>query len=171
MNERNKLPERANASGCEFAAEEIAAALKTCARSDASACRSCPIGLKEVDGRCCFDALRLMAAELIEAQTKRIKELEELVEDRTKDVLFYAEREKWIPVTERLPEADDGPVLITEDCTAVLVLVMIEGAKTATTLYCDVDNHDFFDMQGDELIPYRVTHWRPMPKRTEAGHE
>lgn len=138
-----------------FTVEEIAAALKTCARSDASACRSCPMGLEEVDGRCCFDALCLMAAELIEAQAKRIRELEEQL--------------RWVPVTERLPDADDGPTIRDGELVAVSVLAVIEGSEWGTELYFDGD--EFFDMQGDELILYRVTHWRPMAKRTEAGHE
>lgn len=69
---------------------------------------------------------------------------------------------RWIPVAERLPGLDDGAVLLDGDLTAVKVLVAIEGAKRSTELY--FDGEDFFDYTGDELIPYRVTHWRPMPE-------
>ena len=68
----------------------------------------------------------------------------------------------WIRVGDREPDLDDGVVLIDGEMAAVQVLAVIEGAKKSTVLY--FDGEDFFDIQGDELIPYRVTHWRPMPK-------
>lgn len=159
MNEKNKLPERANAPGRKITAEEIAAALKTCARSDASACRSCPMGPKEVDGRCCFDALRLMAAELIEAQGKRIKELEE--------------QARWIPVSERLPDAELAQVPRFPDGTMKLpgyeAIVHIEGAKGCTTLWYLVEEDGTKLWCDDEGVPYRVTHWKPMPDGPEGA--
>lgn len=72
------------------------------------------------------------------------------------------EQVRWIPVGERLPDLDDGAVLLDGELTAVKVLVAIEGAKRSTELY--FDGEEFFDYTGDELIPYRVTHWRPMPE-------
>ena len=69
---------------------------------------------------------------------------------------------RWIPVGERLPDLDDGAVLQDGELTAVKVLVAIEGAKRSTELY--FDGEEFFDYTGDEIIPYRVTHWRPMPE-------
>ena len=153
-----------------FTPEEIAKSLEVCFGT-CCGCGGCiyevepDLSSSEVD---CRTDLVNIAAGTIKAQAKRIGELEELVEDRTKDVLFYAEREKWIPVEERLPATDDGPIIVMEDCTAVLVLVMIEGTITATTLYCDVDDGYFFDIQVDELIPYRVTRWKPMPKGLEV---
>lgn len=69
---------------------------------------------------------------------------------------------RWVPVGERLPDLDDGAVLLDGELTAVKVLVAIEGAKRSTELY--FDGEEFFDYAGDELIPYRVTHWRPMPE-------
>lgn len=69
---------------------------------------------------------------------------------------------RWIPVGERLPDLDDGVVLLDGELTAVKVLVAIEGAKRSTELY--FDGEEFFDYTGDEIILYRVTHWRPMPE-------
>lgn len=140
-----------------YTAEEIAKSLRVCGSAERG-CSEC-IALGEGRYRPCIQVLLEGAADALEAQAELIRKL------------VKQERQRWIPVEERLPETDDGPILITEDYTAVLVLVMIEGAKTATTLYCDVDNHDFFDMQGDELIPYRVTHWMPLPEGPEVGHE
>ena len=68
----------------------------------------------------------------------------------------------WNRVGDRLPDLDDGAVLIDGEMVAVQVLAAIEGAKTSTVLY--FDGEEFFDYTGDEIIPYRVTHWRPMPE-------
>jgi hypothetical protein len=68
----------------------------------------------------------------------------------------------WNRVGDRLPDLDDGAVLIDGEMTAVKVLAAIEGAKQSTELY--FDGEEFFDYTGDEIIPYRVTHWRPMPE-------
>lgn len=149
-----------------FTPQEIAESLRMC--SNPVPCNGCTS--IEHKGNCdCADWLKRTAADLIEAQAKRIAELEELVKDRTKDVLFYVEREKWIPTAERLPSPDDGPYSTYEDVSAVEVLAVIEGAEWATTLY--FDGYDFFDLQGDEAIPYRATHWKPMPKGPEVGHD
>lgn len=75
----------------------------------------------------------------------------------------FREENRWIPTAERLPDLDDGAVLIDGEMAAVEVLAMIQGAERSTCLY--FDGEDFFDIQGDELIPYRVTHWRPMPQK------
>lgn len=142
----------------EFTPEEIAKSLRACWDPSTKGCGSCPVAYEHCSG------LEVVAADLIEAQAKRIGELEARLAK-------LQEENRWIPVTKRLPGMDDGPIIVMEDYTAVLVLVMIEGTIAATTLYCDVDNNDFFDIQGDELIPYRVTHWKPMPKGPEVGHE
>ena len=151
-----------------FTPEEIAKSLEVCFGT-CCGCGGCiyevepDLSSSEVD---CRTDLVNIAAGTIKAQAKRIGELEELVEDRTKDVLFYAEREKWIPTSERLPSPDDGPYSTYEDVSAVSVLAVIEGAEWAAELL--FDGYDFFDIQGDEMIPYRVTRWKPMPKGPEA---
>ena len=68
----------------------------------------------------------------------------------------------WYRVGEKLPDLDDGAVLIDGEMVAVQVLAVIAGAEKSTVLY--FDGEEFFDYTGDEIIPYRVTHWRPMPE-------
>lgn len=76
------------------------------------------------------------------------------------------EERRWIPTSERLPELDSED-FIHETVPVVEVLVMIEGATKSATLFFDGDV--FFDLKEDgEFIPYRVTHWKPMPKGPEA---
>ena len=142
----------------EFTPEEIAKSLRVCA--ERNRCREC---IQYDDALAhCVDALKRKAADMIEAQAKRIGELEA-------ELAKLREENRFIPVEERLPETDDGPSHTDGELFAVEVLAVIEGAEWATTLY--FDGHDFFDIQGDELIPYRVTRWKPMPKGAEVGHE
>ena len=65
---------------------EIIKALRHCA-VNGSTCRECP-AYNQDSG--CLDRLHAQAAELLEAQQRRIAGLEE--------------QQRWIPVTERLPE-------------------------------------------------------------------
>lgn len=103
-----------------------------------------------------------MLSDLVAAQDDCIVKLRE-------ELKWLREELRWTPTSERLPRPDDGPYSTYEDVSAVEVLAVIEGAEWATTLY--FDGYDFFDLQGDETIPYRVTHWKPMPKGPEVGHD
>ena len=86
---------------------------------------------------------------------------EQLAASVITDLLAQLKPPRWIPVTERLPLVGED-ALPMSDIPCVEVLVVIEGCSTATTLYCD--GEDFFDVQGDEIIPYRVMCWLPMPE-------
>lgn len=66
----------------------------------------------------------------------------------------------WIPVTERLPDKELWEYQKKYDQDNMEVLVMIKGAKEATTLYYDNDG-DFNDENGESWL---VTHWQPMPE-------
>lgn len=162
MNEKTKLPECANTPEGEFTAEEVVKSLRICHEPSIKDCDSCACS----EGHC--SDLEVIAADLIEAQGKRIRELEELVEDRTKDVLFYVEREKWIPATERLPELteEEKRRIIGDDYAAPEFIVMIKGAKKSTVLH--FDGEYWYDSEG---VVYTVTHWKTMPEGPEVGHE
>lgn len=72
----------------------------------------------------------------------------------------------WIPVTERLPDKELWEYQKKYDQDNMEVLVMIKGAKEATTLYYDSDG-DFNDENGESWL---VTHWQPMPKPPKEEH-
>lgn len=123
-----------------FSPEEVVKILRVCndrTRPVEDRCAECP----DEFPRCCDHTNGLMAADVIEELLAQVR---------------------WIPVGERLPDLDDGAVLLDGELVAVKVLVAIEGAKRSTELY--FDGEEFFDYTGDEIIPYRVTHWRPMPE-------
>ena len=128
-----------------FTPEEVAASLLKCASP--GPCKGCIASERHNDCDCA-DFLKITAIEMIEELAAEAARL--------------WEENRWTPVGERLPDLDDGSVLVSGELTAAEVLVMIDGAEKSTALY--FDGEDFFDLQGDELIPYRVTHWRPMPK-------
>ena len=123
-----------------FSPEDIAKMLRVCAdhtRDVKERCAECPDEFPS-----CMDRHSdLLAADAIEELLAQVA---------------------WNRVGEKLPDLDDGAVLIDGEMAAVQVLAVIEGAKTSTVLY--FDGEEFFDYTGDEIIPYRVTHWRPMPE-------
>lgn len=146
-------------------AEEIVRSLRVCLKID-GLCRGCVYSGHCGDDILCADQLREDAASMIEAQVKRIVELEGQLILRQNELLKLREANRFIPVEERLPDLDDGTTILDGEMVAVRVLAMILGAKESTCLY--FDGEDFFDYTGDELIPYRVTRWKPMPKGAEV---
>ena len=123
-----------------FSPEDVLKILRACTsfgKTIAERCAVCPAN----DGRCSDFSNEVAAADAIEELLAQVA---------------------WNRVGEKLPDLDDGAVLIVGEMTAVQVLAVIEGTKTSTVLY--FDGEEFFDYTGDEIIPYRVTHWRPMPE-------
>ena len=152
-----------------FTPEEIAKSLRVCIEvggGSASKCHLCALHGRffECD---CFDELNEQAADMIEAQAKRIGELEA-------ELAKLREENRWIPVEERKPDVEYAAAL-AKGLDDVEVIVMIEGAKESTALRYDGAAGVFFAVEagddGGELILYRVTRWKPMPKGPEVGHE
>ena len=90
------------------------------------------------------------------------------VREKCKPLLPKAKEEpRWIPVTERLPDKEFWEYQKKYGQDNMEVLVMIKGAKVATTLYYD-DEGDFSDDNGDTWL---VTHWQPMPNPPKEEKE
>ena len=148
----------------EFTPEEIAKSLRACSSKKID-CRGC---IYEGEPICCAMELKRKAADLIEAQAERIRELEGQLILRQSELLKLREENRWIPVEERMPDVEYAAAL-AKGLDDVEVIAMIEGAKESTALHYDGTVGVFFTVDdGDELIPYRVTHWRPMPKGSEG---
>lgn len=75
--------------------KEIVQALRQCAQSDCSSCGMCPI----FPDRECVEHLVAAAASLIERLTAENAALRE--------------KQRWIPVTERLPQVDGNYIVCT----------------------------------------------------------
>ena len=88
------------------------------------------------------------AADMLDAQQKRIKELE-------------AER-RWIPVTERLPKPFES----------VLALIPSE-APLPTVHESYIADHDEWVciLTAERYKPGEVTHWMPMPEMMKEGNK
>lgn len=154
-----------------FTPEEVAASLLKCASP--VPCEGC-ISIEHRGDCDCADWLKRTAADLIGELAAEVARLRGELILKNNELLKLREENRWIPTSERLPEAPEGASALPEGTDdpleyAVIMsdtyLVMIEGAKKSTTLY--FDGEDFFDYVAGELIPYTVTHWKPMPKGPE----
>lgn len=104
---------------------EIIAGLRNCVVTQFTGCKECPAYCRSAN---CLNRLHTAAADTLEAQQKRIDELEaELKDERhrhdryvdfelaqAKELEQLRAERRWIPVTERLPEHSDGHVLVTD---------------------------------------------------------
>ena len=140
----------------EFTPEEITESLRACVKGNC--CREC---IQYDDALVhCGDALKRKAVDMIEAQAKRIEELEAELEK-------LREENRLIPVEERKPDEEYAAALAQGD-EDVEVIAMIQGGDVATALRYDGDIGVFFAVDDGEFIAYTVTHWKPMPKGPEA---
>lgn len=74
--------------------------------------------------------------------------------------------QKWIPVTERLPDVWQHPGDDDHVGEPIDFIVFIHGALIPTTLW--FNGESFFDESG---YIYNVTHWMPMPEPPKEAAE
>lgn len=77
--------------------------------------------------------------------------------------------QRWIPVTERLPEAERIAWTKKHPDTALKVLAIIQGSDQAAELWYSgifEGKPSFWALSynGESTVSYAVTHWMPMPK-------
>ena len=129
--------------------EEFLTALRCCMHTE---CSKCPLSNGDpMDIECVRELVRT-AADLIEKLTERCARYAE-------EIAVLQEREKWVPVTERLPE------VWRNDETAELVNYMIYSPDFG------VDIGNYHAKAGKWLcvaLPCTVTHWRPLPDGPEV---
>lgn len=137
--------------------DEITRALRICGNS--RKCAECPLR----DAEFCLHIMTTCATDLIEQQAARIAELE-------------AKVPRWIPVTERLPEANEGNL-----SGIAMVLVTVQpyfltdepATPYATSAAYDIEQR-IFDVGGlgaINAVPFEsdkprltITHWMPLPE-------
>lgn len=135
--------------------DEIVTALRCCASIDGSGCGICPS--EELDGKeiCCGDALKLSAADTLEKLLDRCARYAE-------EIAVLQERQRWIPVTERLPEITG------------LVLVIVSGKPRKNVELIDALELGEYADDGwcleswPEWTDANVTHWMPLPETPEV---
>lgn len=79
------------------------------------------------------------------------------------EALREQEQRRWIPVTERLPDKEFWDPDRPDEDEDLEVLVMIKGAKMATTLFYNAEG-EFYSMDEYGYNFYVVTHWMPLPE-------
>lgn len=137
----------------EFTPEEIAKSLRVCFET-CCGCGGCiykvepDLSSLEVD---CRTDLVNIATGTIKAQAKRIGELEA-------ELAKLREENRWIPVTERMPDVDGRYHCIVKSFA-------FPGKPYQALLFCD--RHGFRD---GNIYTDDVTHWKPMPKGPEVEH-
>lgn len=155
--------------------EEIIQALRYC--KFGVPCEKCPV----VGNKDCFDEVNTAAADLIERLTAENAALRE--------------KQRWIPVTERMPEPEtdvlavcnrNGYIFVTPAIYEDGKLLTQDSAWNWSDIYCyglyDEEADDYYIPEGwwenrqfnpDDVynnpVDCGVTHWMPLPEAPEEG--
>lgn len=137
--------------------EELVAALRQCG-SVGAGCDGCPFESGgAINAVWCGDALVLAAADRLEGYVDRCKRYAD-------EIMELRERERWIPVEERLPERD-GPVLASYGFS--------EGGEISDMRFFRVMDYYAVDpkphFQNEGYCGLTVTHWMPLPPVPEEN--
>ena len=168
--------------------EEIVRALRNCASIDGTGCIRCnDTELIGDDLRPCCDVLKNVAADAIEKLTARCARYAE-------EIAVAQERTRWIPVEERLPNAEIDVLAVCNRNGYIFVVPAIyEDGKILTQdskwNWCDIDSYGLYSEEADDyfvpegwwenrqfnpddvynnLIDCAVTHWMPLPAGPEV---
>ena len=150
--------------------EEIVRALRCISTAGGeNACEHCPYWKEEevpeeerpIYGAdtmhsCDVDRVGLDGADLIERLTARCARYAE-------EIAVAQERQRWIPVTERLPE-EGVPVLINYIGTDGEAYA--DGVAVWTECGCFCWGGSLADCEEDVAVP--ITHWMPLPEAPEV---
>ena len=131
--------------------EEILTALRICNGRD---CTGCPMRRKEG----CMRALMDGAADLIEKLTDRCARYAE-------EIAVLQEREKWVPVTERLPEVEEFEEGGGMSKVVLGIVKNDSGFPPPNPCFCVYLSDGRWMLRGE---PVTVTHWRPLPDGPEV---
>ena len=141
--------------------QEIVQALRVCSRrTDAQTCAKCPL----FDSEDCMGDMMVGAADLIERLTAENAALRE--------------KQRWIPVTERLPDERDAVIILLKDGQVFRGEIRERIALPEWWYFYDASDTDM-DMLGvmyplfnDELWLHEnpVVAWMPLPEATEGNN-
>lgn len=135
--------------------EEILTALRCCVHTE---CRKCPLDNGDPMDIECVSEMVGTAADLIEKLTDRCARYAE-------EIAVLQEREKWVPVTERLPEIEE---LEEGGGMSKVVLGIVKhdsGFPPPNPCFCVYLSDGRWMLRGE---PVTVTHWRPLPDWPEV---
>lgn len=136
---------------------EIVKALRCCAVADCGKCN----GAVECGGNgCCCDALNRSAAD-------RLEELLDRCARYAEEIAVLRERQRWIPVTERLPSKGGSYIVHCDDTYAPSDEQIWGDSVVLEADWCFGawswnKNGNEYDLNGI------VTHWMPLPPAPEV---
>ena len=125
---------------------DLVADLRFCRHSGCSACGH------DCGNASCIDRI-------MEDAANRLEELVARCARYAEEIAVLRERQRWIPVTERLPE-DDGHYLCRYGFDGG------KGVFYQTLDYYATDVYPHFQHEG--MRGMRVTHWMPLPEAPEV---
>lgn len=131
--------------------EEIVKMLRRC---DVKHCDGCHLLRKEG----CVMLLKNEAADLIEKLTDRCARYAE-------EIAVLQEREKWVPVTERLPEVEEFEEGGGMSKVVLGIVKNDSGFPPPNPCFCVYLSDGRWMLRGE---PVTVTHWRPLPDGPEV---
>lgn len=135
-----------------LSSSELIKALRTCAGMD---CAGCPLLEKMFDGADCANVLMLQTADILEKAMKGVVPMdfhERCLRLEIEKRVQLEEKQQWISVKDRLPEA--GKILVTDGKTVTI--------SNGAWLYRS--------LEGKTRVPANygagltVTHWMPLPE-------
>lgn len=133
--------------------EEIVRSLRWCGTGMEEGCNDCAF-----KPQCDEDAVGCVGV-LCDTAADKIEELVDRCARYAEEIAVLRERQKWIPVTARLPEGDGH----------YLCRYRFNGAGSTfyqTLVYYATDVQPHFQHEGTHGM--RVTHWMPLPEAPEV---
>lgn len=135
--------------------EEFLTALRCCMHTE---CSKCPLSNGDpMDIECVRELVRI-AAELIEKLTGRCARYAE-------EIAVLQEREKWVPVTERLPEVEEFEERGGMSKVVLGIVKNDSGFPPPNPCFCVYLSDGRWMLRGE---PVTVTHWMPLPDGPEV---
>lgn len=131
--------------------EEVLITLRRC---NGRNCAGCPTQRKEG----CMRTLMNGAADLIEKLTDRCARYAE-------EIAVLQEREKWVPVTERLPEVEEFEEGGGMSKVVLGIVKNDSGFPPPNPCFCVYLSDGRWMLRGE---PVTVTHWMPLPDGPEV---
>lgn len=135
--------------------EDILAALRHCVHTE---CSKCPLNNGDPMDIECISEMVGTAADLIEKLTDRCARYAE-------EIAVLQEREKWVPVTERLPETNEFEEAGGMSKVVLGIVKNDFGSSLFNPCLCVYLSDGRWIFRGK---PVTVTHWRPLPNGPEV---
>ena len=135
---------------------EIVEALRCCVTT---ACSGCPIDNGDPMSIECMGYMAGAAADLIEKLTDRCARYAE-------EIAVLQAKQKWIPVTERLPEVEEFEEGGGMSKVILGIVKNDSGFPPPNPCFCVYLSDGRWMLRGK---PVTVTHWRPLPDGPEEA--